>query len=131
MGKPGKVTPPQWDESQELEMLDFEKKAFRYKMLKEQIDVMEPERKQLAEELETIMTAANVNQVMFQGVVCSRRNGGQPSRIDATLLLEAGVDADVIARATVPGGKYTYFEMRDPAKQKDNRKGKGTGEDDE
>ena len=128
MGQPRKVI-PDWGTSQELIDLDFHKKAARYRFLKGLADRTEEERKELSVELEMILEAAGMPKVMFEGMVASKRNGGQPPTISATKLLELGVDADVIAQATIPGAKYTYFEMREP-KGKGKGQGQGQGAND-
>lgn len=117
MGKPGKVTErktyPQWDSNQILVDLGVDNAMERYVQYKETIEHMEANKKELGMELEGYFKAAELSDgVRFGEYVFSPRTSTTGSKIDATLLLENGVDADTIAASTVPGRQYTYMDCR-------------------
>lgn len=121
-----------WSEFPVLKEMDFEALATRYRELKEGIDQMEAERKDISADMEAALIVADQKRVKFgDKYVIERAGGRSASTISANKLVEKGVTPDVIAYATVPGRTYTYCQMVDTTKASQGRgkKGEGTATD--
>lgn len=102
-----------------LQEMQFQELVERYIEIKDTIDALEVERKDVASDIEAALAVAGQKRVRYSDHFCVEAcNGGTGSKIDAKLLASKGVAADVINECTIPGKKYTYVQIVDLNKQK-------------
>lgn len=121
-GKPSTALPrphetddiPPYDQFEELVDGEFEVLVEDYRVAHEAETEAKEEKKRIAAKLEPYLVMAEVDKVLCGGLVVVRCYGHGPSSINKQFLLEAGVPADVLAEAVVPGKPYTYIQVRRP-----------------
>lgn len=117
---------PMWDEFPVLTTMEFRELAEQYIEVKETIDMLELQKKDIAEKIEAAMIVADQKRVRYGDRHCFEQSKGtNPSRIDSKLLAGLGVSAEVIKAATIPGKSYTYIQAIDLTKQP--KRGPGAG----
>lgn len=109
---------PDFSQYQVLVDMGFEAAVVERQELKAMIADMEAKVDALNKDIEAAMVVADVKTVLWNGIPVRRQNGKSASKIDAKLLASAGVSADVITGATIPGTSYTYVIVADPAAKK-------------
>ena len=120
-----------WSDHSALLELDFNTKLERRRELTAIIKDAETELDDLNKDLQAAMAVADVTKVVWNGMTASIRNGSSPSKVDKKLLIQRGVDPDLIADCTIPGKGYSYFFLDDPANRtkKDKAQLEATGGD--
>lgn len=103
---------PEWSSIPLLRDVGFNALVEEHRALSDAIDKAESRKKELAQEIEPYLMAAGVKSVKVGALVATQCNGAGASKIDAHLLIEEGVSADVISKCTVPGKEYTYVQVK-------------------
>jgi hypothetical protein len=116
---------PEWDSIPELrkwkeevvikgekKRLTFDEMVVKYKDLDAEIKFRENIKKEIKLTIEAGLLLADVQKCMCEGyrVQVIEKEGAK--KIDANKLLDLGVDADVIAAATVQGKSSSYVDIR-------------------
>ena len=116
---------PEWDTVPELKKwreeitvkgekkkLTFDHMVTKYKDLSAEIDFRDKIRKELKTHIEAGLLYADVPKVLCEGyrVQIVEKEGSK--KIEANRLLELGVTADTIAKATVQGKSSSYVDIR-------------------
>lgn len=103
--------PPEWNMIPGLDETDINHKIKGYYNMAKLAKEYETNRKAMGEEIQAMLMAAGEKTVGVAGLRCTLSKGRSASQLSAQILLESGVDADVIAAATIPGTPYTYITV--------------------
>jgi hypothetical protein len=79
---------------------------------KKVVEATEREVKELDVEISTLMIMHDRDKFEHREWVASRRQGRTAEKLDARLLVEKGVDADLVKECTTPGNVYEYLDIR-------------------
>ena len=92
--------------------MSFDEMVVAYKDLSAEIEFREKSKKELKTNIEAALLVADVQKVACEGyrVQIIEKEGAK--KIDANKLLDLGVSADVIAKATVQGKASSYADIR-------------------
>lgn len=80
-----------------------------YRILSEDASAIEAQKKALMEHIKPLAEAAKISKARGDGFTLVKSHGGS-TKIEAHLLLEEGVDADVIEKATVRK-TWDYYQV--------------------
>jgi hypothetical protein len=94
--------------------------------LTQERDFIEERIKQIDTDIKDAYEAAGVKKTLWGTLPITLCNGRSASRISKTKLVEAGVDADVIAACTESGTPYTYIRIGKDKKEEDSNDGSST-----
>jgi hypothetical protein len=116
---------PEWDSVPELKKwreditlkgekkkLSFDQMVSKYKDIDAEIKYREAIKKELKSAIENGLIMADIEKVSCEGYRVQFIEKEGSKKIDANKLLEAGVSADVIAKATVQGAGSVYVDIR-------------------
>lgn len=115
----------EWTEFPEISDLEFDKKVREYRGLVEREKTIKSLKYVLKVEIEAALMVAGEKRLRVDNLMAVQCNGSTASRLDAKMLVSAGVDADIIVACTVPGTKYTYIQVKEK-----NEKGEWAGDND-
>lgn len=121
-------TTPQWDKVAELKKfkgdiegangktvaLSFYDLCEKSWTLKQEIDFRKAKLDMVNEQIELALTVAGVEKVLWEDRPVQVVESNSGPQIQATLLMQKGVDPDVIAACTTPGKGYSYVLMGKP-----------------
>lgn len=126
---------PEWDQvpelrkwKQEVEVkgkkraMTFDQMVSEYKDIDAEIKFRETSKKNLKEAIESAVVVSGEDRIECQGYHVIKIEKAGARKIDSQKLLELGVDAMTIAKATVVGKSVVYVDIRAAAKDKDDRR---------
>ena len=97
------------------EGLDFPEAIEKRDGLKEGIDWMEKQLKEINDQLLVVARASEIQKVsLWGGMTFELRNGRSAAKIIATRLLEHGVSLETIQESTEEGTPYQYVQVNKP-----------------
>jgi hypothetical protein len=116
---------PEWDSVPELKKwreeitlkgekkkLTFDQMITKYKDVDAEIKYREAIKKELKTAIESGMIMADIDNCMCEGYKVAFIEKAGSKKIEANKLLELGVSADTIAKATVTGSPVVYVDIR-------------------
>lgn len=103
---------PKWDELPVLVEMSFDEKVARRRELRELVDVREAELKALNSDIEAALVVAEQKGVKIGEYVVTRCNGRSAAKFSNAKAVELGLDADLVAQCWIPGGEYTYIQIK-------------------
>lgn len=86
--------------------------AAEYLALNEQAKGIDARKKELQEAIKAVHTAATLDVIGGDFFVCEMVTSHKPKKLDKMLLLECGVDMEVIDACMAGGEEYTYLTVR-------------------
>ena len=99
-------------EADVLEGTDFDEKVREYRKWHEQETEAKKKKKELGPEIESLLLIAEHKSLGVDDLIAVQCNGSTASYIDGTLLVQMGVDADIVRQCTIPGKQYSYIQVR-------------------
>jgi hypothetical protein len=108
---------PKWEQFKELKQLGFARLCEKRQTLHDEIEFRKTKMAEIDEEIEAALGAAGTEKVIWEdrAVQIVTKEGSR--KLSAQLLLNKGVEADVIAECTEQGKSYSYLLFGKPKKE--------------
>lgn len=106
--------PTNWSKIPALEELGFDELCMERTRLYDLGKKCEKDLKEINEQIQNVLQMAlpeGERKVQWKNFQVMINKGRAAAKLDEKLLLEAGVDAQIIADATIPGKEYTYIQF--------------------
>lgn len=102
----------EWTEFEDLQILQFDKAAIRYREIMDLEKKLKVEKDELSKDILAAMYVSGEKTLGLDDLIVITANGRTAGHISAHLLVQAGVDADLVAECTEQGKSYQYIQVK-------------------